>query len=159
MDLLFKTFLIVYNLLSTTNLYSLQENTTSNPSDTLYQEIMKMDSLLFKVAFNQCDIALYQKIISKDLEFYDDRTGLNTSTEKDLAAFKDKCSKPFALTRQLMYSKVSILGDFGALQQGAHTFHVDGKKVEKAEFITIWESTPDGWKVKRAISYAQESIE
>ncbi|WP_041296026.1 DUF4440 domain-containing protein [Kangiella koreensis] len=91
--------------------------------------------------------------------FYDDRTGLNTSFEKEVRSFEDKCSKPFDVTRQLVSSEVHQLGDYGALQTGKHNFYVDGNLVEKAEFIVIWERTADSWMVKRVVSYDHQAVE
>jgi hypothetical protein len=119
---------------------------------------MKMDSLLFNVAFNKCDIALFKKIISQDIEFYDDRTGLSTSFEKEINSLKDKCSKPISVTRKLVSSSANVLGNYGAVQIGEHEFYVNGKKVEKAKFITIWERKNNFWVVKRAISYLHEPV-
>ena len=125
----------------------------------LYDEIIKMDSLLFDVAFNRCDLELYETIMSPELEFYDDRSGLNTSIDKEIASFKDRCSKSFIVTRKLITSSVHVLGDFGAVQLGDHNFFVDGKKVVNAKFITVWEKYGPNWRVKRAISYDHKPIE
>ncbi len=125
---------------------------------SLEYEIIKMDSLLFNVAFNKCDLELYKKIMSPDLEFYDDRSGLNSSFEKEIISFKDRCSKPIFITRKLVSSSTHVLGDYGAVQIGVHEFYVDGKKVEKAKFIHVWERKNKYWIVKRAISYDHESI-
>ena len=78
---------------------------------SLQHEIKKMDSLFFNVAFNNCDLELYKKIMSPNIEFYDDRSGLNTSFDVEIASFKDRCSRPFAVTRQLDSSTVHVLGD------------------------------------------------
>jgi hypothetical protein len=122
----------------------------------LYNEILKMDSLLFNEAFNKCNLDIFKTIMSREFEFYDDRSGLNTSFEKAVASYKDRCSKPYTLTRELVNTSVHILGDYGALQKGVHDFFVDGNKVETAKFITVWEKTDDSWIVKRAISYDHE---
>ncbi|MEL6134456.1 MAG: nuclear transport factor 2 family protein [Bacteroidota bacterium] len=126
---------------------------------TLYNQVMEMDSLLFEVAFNQCNLQLYKEIMAEEMEFYDDRTGLNTSREKDILSFQDKCAKPYRVTRQLLETEIYPLGDFGAVQNGIHLFLVDGKAVESAKFTTIWEFTDQKWRVKRAISYDHKSIE
>ncbi|MEL6124720.1 MAG: nuclear transport factor 2 family protein, partial [Bacteroidota bacterium] len=123
------------------------------------QEILSMDSLLFNVAFNQCNLELFKSIMSDEIEFYDDRTGLNTSIEKEIASFKDKCAKPFDVTRRLLSSHASILGDYGAVQIGEHEFDVNDVKSQKAKFITIWERTNNSWIVKRAISYEHQDLE
>ena len=133
---------------------------TQNPSSetSLSQEILRMDSLLFSVAFNQCDFELYEKIIVEGMEFYDDRTGLNTDIEKEYASFMDKCSRPFSVRRNLVETSVSKLGDFGAVQTGTHIFYNDSKPVQRAKFITIWERREGWWIVKRAVSYEHEDL-
>ncbi|MFC6859906.1 nuclear transport factor 2 family protein [Zunongwangia atlantica] len=121
-------------------------------------QIQEMDSLLFDVAFNQCNLELFKKIISKEIEFYDDRTGLNTSFEREISSFQDKCSKPISITRKLVESSVHALGNFCAVQLGTHEFYANDKKVERAKFITVWERKDDSWIVKRVISYDHKPI-
>jgi len=128
-------------------------------NEMLYKEIQSMDNKLFDIAFNQCNLELWKAIVSEDIEFYDDRTGLNISFEKEVNAFKDKCSKPFAVTRQLVSNEIHPLGEYGALQTGKHNFYVDGKLVEKSQFITVWERTTDSWIVKRVVSYDHQAVE
>ena len=159
MNKLFYSFFTVAYFLFSPNAISQivdEEKVSERP---LYKEILKMDSLLFDVAFNKCDLELYKTIMSPELEFYDDRSGLNTSIEKEIASFKDRCSKPFALTRELVATSVHVLGNYGAVQIGEHNFYVDGKKVENAKFITVWEKNESNWIVKRAISYDHKLIE
>ena len=96
---------------------------------------------------------MYQKILVDGVEFYDDRTGLNTDIEKEYAAFKDKCSRTFSVRRELINTSVSKLGDFGAVHTGSHNFYNDSQLVQTAMFITIWERREDWWIVKRAVSY------
>jgi hypothetical protein len=132
---------------------------TETDKKNLEKEIIKMDSLLFKEAFNKCNLEIFENIISDDIEFYDDRSGLNTSKQKEINSFKDKCSKPFTIKRKLNSIFIDKLGDFGAIQTGIHTFLVDDKEVQKAKFVTIWEHKNGKWFVKRAISYEHKSIE
>ena len=148
-------FTLLLLILFSNTLFS-QEAENPITEKALQNEILKMDSLFFNVAFNKCDLELYKKIMSPDLEFYDDRSGLTNSRESDIATFKDKCSRPFSVTRKLVNSTVHVLGDYGAVQIGVHEFYEDGKKVQKAKFITIWERKDKSWIVKRAISYDHE---
>ncbi|MEZ0128828.1 hypothetical protein AB9T88_03165 [Flavobacterium sp. LBUM151] len=69
-----------------------QTNNDMVKMDLLKNEILKMDSLLFDVAFNQCDASLFKKIIAEDLEFYDDRFGLNTSKGNEIKSLTEKCA-------------------------------------------------------------------
>jgi hypothetical protein len=130
-----------------------QNGTPPEQQAELKKDILKMDSLLFDVAFNTCDFNLYKTILVDGLEFYDDRTGLNDDIKTDYASFHDKCGRPFSVTRKLISSSVHRLGDYGALQKGTHIFLNDGKVVQSGEFIHIWEKKEDSWIVKRAISY------
>lgn len=154
---IFRYTLLLF-VLSSNSIFS-QEKDSLKAKKALEHEIMKMDSLLFNVAFNKCDLGLYKKIMSPKLEFYDDRSGLNTSFETEIASFKDRCSRPFAVTRKLVSSTVHVLGDYGAVEIGVHEFYENDKKVERAKFIIIWERQKDkSWIVKRTISYDHEPI-
>lgn len=153
---IFKYTLLLFILFSSA-LFS-QDADKIKANGSLEHEILKMDSLFFNIAFNKCDLKLYKKIMSPDIEFYDDRSGLNTSFETEIASFKDRCSRLFAVTRKLVSATVHVLGNYGAVQIGVHEFYEDGKKVQRGKFITIWERKEDSWILKRAISYDHEPV-
>lgn len=135
-----------------------QTNNDVQKMNVLKDEITKMDSLLFDVAFNQCDAALFKKIIADDVEFYDDRFGLNVSKENEIKSLNEKCARSEKLTRQLNFCTIDKLGDFGAVQIGEHTFYLDGKPEGTGKFIHIWERKDKDWKLKRIISYEHRPI-
>ncbi|WP_229029156.1 nuclear transport factor 2 family protein [Flavobacterium sp. SLB02] len=135
-----------------------QTNSEVIKTDLLKSEIIKMDSLLFDVAFNQCDAAQFKKIIADDVEFYDDRFGLNVSKENEIKSLDAKCSRPEKLTRKLNSCTIDKLGDFGAVQIGEHTFYVDGKPEGTGKFIHIWELKDKDWKLKRIVSYEHRPV-
>lgn len=135
-----------------------QTNSQVLKTDLLKNEILKMDSLLFEVAFNQCDAALFKKIIADDVEFYDDRFGLNLSKENEIKSLTAKCVRPEKLTRKLNSCTVDKLGDFGAVQLGEHTFYVNGVPEGTGKFIHIWERKDKDWKLKRIVSYEHRPI-
>lgn len=130
-----------------------QTNSEVLKMDLLKNEIIKMDSLLFDVAFNQCDAALFKKIISEDIEFYDDRSGLNVSQANEIKSLISICESPQKLTRKLNSCTIDKLGDFGAVQLGEHTFYVDGVPKGTGKFVHIWERNGTDWKLKRIVSY------
>ncbi len=125
---------------------------------TITEEILKMDSLVFVEAFNKCNFEIFKKIMVEGIEFYDDRTGLNTDVDREYASFKDKCAQPFTVTRKLIEHSVHKLGDYGAVQKGTHIFLNNEKAVQTAKFITIWERTKTSWVIKRAISYEHKDL-
>lgn len=135
-----------------------QTNSEVLKTDVLRNEILKMDSLLFDVAFNQCDASQFKKVIADDVEFYDDRFGLNVSKENEIKSLDAKCSRPEKLTRKLNSCIIDKLGDFGAVQIGDHTFYVDGKPEGTGKFIHIWERKDKDWKLKRIVSYEHRPI-
>jgi len=135
-----------------------QTNSEVIKTDLLKSEIIRMDSLLFDVAFNQCDAAQFKKIIADDVEFYDDRFGLNISKENEIKSLDAKCSRPEKLTRKLNSCTIDKLGDFGAVQIGEHTFYVDGKPEGTGKFIHIWELKDKDWKLKRIVSYEHRPV-
>ncbi|WP_299258569.1 DUF4440 domain-containing protein [uncultured Aquimarina sp.] len=152
-----KSYFLVMFVLPFSILFS-QKTVAQKNISSLEVKIRKMDSLLFQVGFNRCNKEVFKTILTEDIEFYDDRSGLNTSLKKELASFNDKCSKPFSVTRRLVSHTIHPLGDYGALQKGIHNFYVDDKKVEAAKFITIWERKDTIWIVKRAISYDHKDL-
>lgn len=135
-----------------------QTNSEDAKMDLLKTEILKIDSLLFDVAFNQCDAAQFKKIIADDVEFYDDRFGLNISKENEIKSLNSKCARPEKLTRKLNSCTIDKLGDFGAVQIGEHTFYIDGKPEGTGKFIHIWERKDKDWKLKRIVSYEHRGI-
>ncbi|KUJ60436.1 hypothetical protein AR687_17780 [Flavobacteriaceae bacterium CRH] len=135
-----------------------QTNSEVLKMDLLKSEIIKMDSLLFEVSFNQCDASLFKKIIAEDVEFYDDRFGLNTSKGNEIKSLAEKCAGTKKLTRKLNYCTIDKLGDFGAVQLGEHTFYVDGIPEGTGKFIHIWERKDNEWKLKRIVSYEHRGI-
>ena len=135
-----------------------QTNSEILNEDLLRTEIIKMDSLLFDVAFNQCDAAQFKKIIADDVEFYDDRFGLNVSKENEIKSLNAKCNRREKLTRKLNSCTIDKLGDFGAVQVGEHTFYIDGKPEGTGKFIHIWERKDKDWKLKRIVSYEHRPI-
>lgn len=139
-----------------------QAKAEAQSADTaeLYAEILNMDRTLFG-AFNACDLDTYKLIVSEDLEFYDDRFGLNTSRDKEILSFKDRCGpdNKSKVRRELIEEELEVhrLGEYGALQIGAHNFYVvvegEEKLVETARFIHIWKKHNGSWTVGRVVSY------
>lgn len=135
-----------------------QTNSNAQKMNSLKAEIIKMDSLLFTVAFNECNVELFKKIIADDVEFYDDRSGLNTSKAIEIKSLMEKCARPEKLTRQLNSCTIDKLGTYGAVQLGEHTFFVNGIPEGTGKFIHIWERKGEEWQLKRIVSYEHRPI-
>jgi hypothetical protein len=122
--------------------------------------IQSLDTKLFD-AYNHCDLATLGAMVSDDLEFYHDKTGLSVGKTPFLAAIKQNiCGK---VQRTLVPGSMEVypLNGYGAVEIGVHRFHhplqpKDG--VGEAKFIMIWQNKDGVWKVTRVISYDHEPV-
>jgi hypothetical protein len=132
----------------------------SNPgtSGRLYDEIKRMDSLMFE-AFNAHDADKLQTYFSEDLEFYHDQGGLadlKLTMENSKALFER--NKTTGLRRDLVKGSLEVypIKDYGAVETCLHRFcHKENGKDDCGVFknIMIWQNKNGEWKVTRVISY------
>lgn len=126
------------------------------PTDSLYQEIARLDSVLFD-AFNRRDIQTFQKLFAQDLEFYHDKGGL-TNYEYTIKSLQNVASRNDGLRRDLVKGSLEVypVPGYGAMQMGAHTFcHTEGGKQDCGtfKFAHVWKKMGNEWKITRVISY------
>ena len=123
--------------------------------DTLASTVADLDRKLF-TAYNTCDLATLGNLVSADLEFYHDKTGLATGREVFLTAIKNNiCGKT---ERTLVPGSLEVhrLNTYGALEIGSHRFtHPNHPEIPTgdAKFAMLWHDTPTGWQLTRVISY------
>ena len=127
---------------------------TANPPDALFQTIKSLDAKLFD-AYNHCDLETLGSMVSDDLEFYHDQTGLMVGKAPFLAAIKQNiCGK---VQRTLLDATLEVypLKGYGAVEIGIHRFHHPNEpdNVGDAKFVNIWHDDNGVWKVTRVISY------
>ncbi len=122
---------------------------------SLFKTVQGLDTRLFD-AYNHCDLTTLGSMVSDDLEFYHDQTGLSVGKATFLAAVKQNiCGK---VERELLPDTLEVypLNGYGAIEIGIHRFRHPGHPEEgmgDAKFITIWQNKAGEWKVTRAISY------
>jgi hypothetical protein len=122
--------------------------------DPLFKTIQSLDTRLFD-AYNHCDLTTLGAMVSDDLEFYHDQTGLSVGKEPFLSAIKQNiCGK---VERVLLVDTLEVypLKRYGAVEIGVHRFHHPGhpENVGDAKFVTLWQNKDGVWKVTRVISY------
>ena len=122
--------------------------------DALFLKVKSLDTQLFD-AYNHCDLTTLGAMVSDDLEFYHDQTGLSVGKAPFLAAIKQNiCGK---VQRELLPQTLEVypLKGYGAVEIGVHRFHHPGDpgNVGDAKFIMLWQNKDDVWKVTRVISY------
>lgn len=122
--------------------------------DTLFVTIKSLDAKLFD-AVNSCDLSVLGSMVSDDLEFYHDQTGLSVGKAPFLAAIKQNiCGK---VQRTLIENTLEVypLNGYGAVEVGIHRFHHPNEpdNVGDAKFVHIWHNDNGVWKITRVISY------
>ena len=126
----------------------------SENRDALFSTIKSLDAKLFD-AYNSCDLAVLGSMVSDDLEFYHDQTGLSVGKAPFLAAIKQNiCGQ---VQRTLIENTLEVypLKGYGAVELGIHRFHHPNEpgNIGDAKFVTIWHNDNGVWKVTRVISY------
>ena len=129
-------------------------------NDPLYQTVAGLDQQFFD-AYNHCDLEKAASLLSDDLEFYHDQSGLDTSKASVVAALKNNiCGK---VTRELVPGSLKIypLKGYGAVEIGVHLFHHPGHEdtepVGEGQFVQIWHNDNGVWKLTRVISFDQHA--
>jgi ketosteroid isomerase-like protein len=129
-------------------------------SGSLFKTIQALDSKLFE-AYNHCDLATLGAMVSDDLEFYHDQTGLSVGRDLFVAAIKQNiCGK---VERSLVPGSLEVypLNGYGAVEIGVHRFRHPGHPEDttgEAKFITLWQNKDGSWRLTRAISYDHQPV-
>lgn len=133
-------------------------------TDELYKTAKKLDSLIFDVGFNKCDLSHYDSIVSNDLEFYHDKGGITSGKEAFKASIKNNiCGGPNKVKRELIPNSMKVYPLYNNnvlyafIQEGEHDFaeFYNGKwnKGSRAKFTILWILDGKDWKMKRVLSY------
>ena len=152
--ILTRIFALLLSVLATAGMCSAQ---TADAS--LYQTVASLDTRLF-AAYNSCDIATLGSMVSDDLEFYHDKTGLQVGKAPFLASIqKYICGK---VRRDLTPGTLEVheLHGYGAVEIGSHRFHHPGIDDEQGEakFVMVWQNSGGVWKLTRVISYDHATV-
>jgi Domain of unknown function (DUF4440) len=128
-----------------------QSSTTPDP---LFQTIQSLDTKLFD-AYNHCDLTTLASLVSEDLEFYHDKTGLARGRQSFIDSIKKNiCGK---VSRELVPGTLQVypLAHYGAVEIGTHRFRHPGhdEEVGEAEFVMLWQNQGNTWQITRVISY------
>ncbi len=149
------TFLVVVSV-------SLDAQTApeSDPSASgpLYDELARMDSILFDAAFVSCNIEKTNSLFTDDIEFYHDKTGLERGQQvrESFRRLTASCPRDRGIRRELVAGTLRVypIKDFGAVQMGVHRFVQRGAPTYTvARFVTLWQKTDGGWIIPRVLSF------
>ena len=136
------------------SLFAAQAQTPA--SDPLYATISGLDTSFFD-AYNHCDLAKLGAMVSDDLEFYHDQTGLSVGRQSLIDGVKNNiCGK---VQRELVTGSLEVypLKSYGAVEIGVHRFHHPGSlgpdAVGEAKFVMLWQVKDGVWRITRVISF------
>lgn len=141
------------------------------PTGAALEEVLaKRDAEFFALFFEGCDPARLRTMVTDDFEFFHDKDGLVAiSGDGFIADYAKSCEakkKPNAWNsrRELTPGTMKVwpAGNYGAFEQGEHTFHERQgqgayKLVGKAAFTQVWKLDAGTWKLARVFSYAHEA--
>lgn len=118
-------------------------------------------------AYNACDMRAMGELLTDDVEFYHDRTGLTASRTAVLRSLRDgPCADPaMHLRREAVADSLQfhpLAGGF-ALLSGTHRFYVqragEPERLDgQAEFTNLWQAADGHWRMRRIYSYAHGAV-
>ncbi len=127
----------------------------AHAKDHLFETVAALDAKLFN-AYNTCDLTTMGAMVSEDLEFYHDKTGLAVGRQVFLDAVKNNiCGKT---QREVVPGTLEAhrLNGFGAMEIVVHRFTHPGHEeigVGEAKSIMLWRLKDGEWQATRVISY------
>jgi len=125
-------------------------------SGALYDELARVDSVLFDAAYVTCDMARLETLLAPDIEFFHDVTGRQAGDEVR-ASFRRltaNCPRGQGIRREVVPGTLRVypIAGFGAAQTGTHRFVERSGKVTLARFVDVWQRTDGAWRLARVLS-------
>lgn len=121
----------------------------------------------FWTAYNACDMAAIGALLTQDVEFYHDRTGLTTTRTGVVDSLRNgPCATPdMRLRREVIDESLAFhpLAEGYAILSGRHRFHMrTGDAPERldgqAGFTSLWQFHDGRWRMHRVLSYAHGPV-
>ncbi len=127
--------------------------------DSLNETVTALDAKLF-TAYNECDLKTLGSMVSDDLEFYHDQTGLMNGRQAFLDATRKYICGKVQRTIVPGTMEVDVLHHYGAVEQVTHRFHHPGDSGPggEARTVMLWHEIDGHWLLTRVISYDHHSL-
>lgn len=123
-------------------------------------DVTKADTRFWR-AYNDCDLKQMGELLTDDVEFYHDLTGLTGSRTALVTSLRTGicADRAMRLRRELVSQKFYPLAGGYAILSGQHRFYVskpgEQERVDgQAEFTAVWKLETGQWRMHRVLSYA-----
>jgi ketosteroid isomerase-like protein len=146
-------------LLAVSPLLHAQAPAPKAEQDALTQTITALDTKLFD-AYNHCDLKTLGDMVSDDLEFYHDQTGLQVGKQAFLDSIKNNICGKVERTIVPGTLEADVLHHYGAVEQVTHRFHHPGDNGPggEARTVMLWHEVNGTWLLARVISFDHHSL-
>jgi|ERR1051325_1686848 hypothetical protein len=142
---------------------TIRDTTDGLRSGPLFEELARMDSILFDASFVLCDAAKANAIFADDVEFYHDKDGLSVGEQvrENTRKLTASCPGKRGITRTVVPGSLKVypIEGYGAMQVGVHRFDERGAATSTvAQFISLWHVQDGKWRLARVISFDHHSV-
>ncbi len=133
-------------------------------SGALFEELARMDRVLFEASFASCDAAKAHAIFADDVEFYHDEAGFAAGEQvrENTRRLTASCPGARGVTRTVVPNSLRVypIKGYGAVQVGVHRFDERGAaKSTLAQFIHLWHFQDGRWRLARVLSLDHHAID
>ena len=126
-------------------------------SGPLFDELVRMDRILFDASFVSCDAAAANAIFTEDVEFYHDQNGFTAGEQvrETTRRLTSPCPRERGITRTLVAGSLRVypIQKYGAVQMGVHRFDERGAPSSTlTRFVHVWRHEDGTWRLARVLS-------
>ena len=137
----------------------------------LFQQLQKMDNVVFEEGFNKCNLSDLEKTLYSGFEFYHDVGGIQNKEGFMKSMKSNICSSPNRKPiRKVVEGSIQVFPLYnqgvlyGAVQNGDHEFWIKEPNKElyqtgRAKFSTTWLLVDGKWKMKNVLSFDHSPVQ
>jgi hypothetical protein len=133
-------------------------------SGALFDELARMDGILFDASVASCDADKANAIFTEDVEFYHDEAGFAAGEQvrENTRRLTASCPGARGITRTIVPGSLRVypIADYGAVQVGVHRFDERGAATSTlAQFVHVWRFQDGQWRLARVLSLDHHAVD
>lgn len=139
------------------------DTTDGLTAGALFDELARMDSIVFDASFVSCDATTVITIFADDIEFYHDKDGFASGEQvrQNIRRLTGECPGDRGVTRSVVPGSIRVypIRDYGAAQIGMHRFDERGAETSTlARFVHLWRLQDGAWQITRVLSLDHQTV-